>query len=279
MAASSSLFFLAACDRHGRSPGGEPLIAGQTFESKGGYPCLPYGCGAESFAPSPGAERWLILVPEAGQDFQRTAGGARVYKARIDFDGNREGALAYLRRTSAKNLPHICKDVDAGTAGLAAGGLESTLTADNDAILCAGSRSQLTAKDASVCVAGAKARVQTGRFGVSVAGANGEAGAGDDGLAVTWNGGNAKAGAFGVAVGNGRCRIIVGEHGLAVGSSLCHFQGGSGATFVVRTVDSERKRLSTATAIVGLDGVRPGHWYRFHQGRFEEIEGHERAVA
>lgn len=271
MAATSSLFFLTACDRHGRSASGEPLIASKAFQCEKGYPCLPYGCGGESFAPLPGAERWLILLAGSSDDFERVDGGARVYRATIDYDGDREGALAYLRRTGAKSFPHIYKEWTGPSASIALGGVDSTLSAEHDTLLCAGARSRLVAKDFSVCVTGSKGKAQTGRFGVSVAGTTGEAVAGDEGVAISWNGGAAQAGPYGLAVGNGCSRIIVGEHALAVGSPQCHFKGGKGAVFIVRAFDHALAQPITATTIVGSAGIEPGHWYRFQNGLFEEV--------
>ncbi|OJY91744.1 MAG: hypothetical protein BGP25_00145 [Lysobacterales bacterium 63-13] len=275
MATSPIPFFISACDRHGRSPSGEVLIAGRNFESVAGHPGLRYGCGADSFVPlPPAAERWLVLQPAAASDFTLVEGGARVFRASIEVDGSKDDVLAFLQQSRARNLPYLGKRVQGGTGLLAVGGADSELECSSDAArLCGGTRSRLVAGDWSLCVAGNHGQSRVGRFGIAAAGTAGKAVAGDDAIAVAAEGGTAVAGAYGLVVGKGNVRLAVGREGAAVGTRLSLFQGDEGAVFIVRLGQAELGSSGVFTATVGQGAIEPGKWYRYHQGAMALAEG------
>ena len=266
-------FYITACDRHGRSPARESLVAGDEFTCESGYPALPFGCGHPSFIPFSGsAPRWLVLIASSGADIRRVEGGARVYRASIALDGDKESLCAYLRDSPARRLPHVFRRLDTNAPATFAGGFASTAHAGQDSWLVGSGPSELQAGHASTCVTGAKGKAGVADLGVAVAGPGGSAAAGQGGVAVTWGGGQASAGAGGLVVADAPAALEVGPMGLAVGTRACRFRGGDGAHFIVRHADPDARNLATAIACVGIAGIKPDLWYAFNGTQFLPIE-------
>lgn len=270
--------YLISCDKHGRGLRGEPMVAGNGFMAQDGHPGLPWGCGAIAMI-DPDAPRWLVVLPEK---VEPQPGGARIFTGKVVYDGDRQGAIAFLVANGAGGLPHIGRERKAGDFAVMAAGALGTLRCGRHAVAAVGARGAIEGGESSVIAVDAEGRADVARMSNAVGahkaqikgddmvtlalGLCGVAQLGDGAVVAAASQARVSAGAASRVLGGYATLISVGPHGIAVGEGSSRFKGGIGARLIALTTDAPS---GVVMAVVDDAGIKQDIWYEVRDGKFE----------
>lgn len=275
----AEVLYLVACDQHGRSREGTPMVAGDRFTAPKGYPALPWGCGPLHHI-DPKASRWLVVAAEKVDD---KPGSPLVFEGRILADGDRAVALRYLHENGAGGMPYLSRrrrggafavltvgslgTIEADAHTIAAGGEGTTATLGGGPTLAIGRSSQATVGEFARVAAGDVVTIKAERFASVVAGHASHVTVGEGSRVVAGDGSELQVGAGGRAMIDLGGSLDLGVRAVGIGRGKTRYRGAEGATFVALDVLAG-DLVSVKTARVGADGIRPEVWYVMVDGHF-----------
>ena len=273
------VLYLVACDQHGRSREGTPMIAGTRFTAPKGFPALPWGCGP-IYQIDVNAPRWLIVMAESTGE---GPGTTLVFEGRIVADGDRTTALRYLHEHGAAGMPYLGRRRRGGSHAVLTVGSLGTLEAEDHVIAAGGEATQVTAGPGATVALGRAGQAKAGefarivtndgaqvrgeRFSTVASGRESTIQLAEGALVLAGEGSEVRVGDGGRAMVDGGGSIDLGIRAVGIGRNKTRYRGAEGAQFVALdaiTADG----VTTVTARVGVDGVLPATWYVVVDGRF-----------